>query len=94
MVLLPLLDGEENVTRDIIRKQKAQDKKILKEEKEEVEKKMSPSRKEDVRTSVGELGLELLIANAKGAAEKACPFNAEPQQSVQAAWKKTSVGVL
>ena len=23
-----------------------------------------------------------------------CPFNAEPQQSVQAEWKKTSVGVL
>jgi len=58
--VIAAVDGEKNVTRDIIRKQKAQDKKG----------EMTTRRKEDVRTSVGELGLEVLIANAKCDAEK------------------------
>src|SRR5208337_4301876 len=58
--VIAAVDGEKNVTRDIIRKQKA---KYKKEE-------MTTPRKDEVRTSVGELGLELLIANAKGSAEK------------------------
>jgi len=58
--VIAAVGDEKNVTRDIIRKQKAQYK------KEE----MTNPRKEDVRTSVGELGLEHFIANAKGTAEK------------------------
>jgi len=58
--VIAAVDGEKNVTRDIIRKNTTRYK------KEE----MTTPRKEDVRTATGELGLELLIANAKGAAEK------------------------
>ena len=66
--IIAAVGGEENVTRAIIREQKSQDN-ILKKEK--AKKVMSHSRKEDVRTATGELGLEVLIANAKGAAKKA-----------------------
>ena len=65
--IITAVGGEENVTRSIIREQKAQDN-IFKKEKEKKE--MTTSRKEDVRTATGELTLELLIANAKGASEK------------------------
>ena len=58
--IITAVGGEENVTRAIIRKNTARCKK----------KEMTISRKEDVRTATGELTLELLIANAKVAAEK------------------------